>query len=248
MNEQKSCFVIAPIGEIDSNTRIRSDLILKFLICPVAEDCGYAAVRADHISKPGLISPQVIECIAEADLVIADLTEGNPNVFYELAIRHAIRRPAIQLIEVGERIPFDLSAARTIQVDHKDLGSVDRAKSELRKQILAVERDDENVDNPISISLDLKALRISRDPGKRSIAGIGEEVVRLGEEVRTLVHNFSILDRLKLTEKVLETLSKFNSGIGSQFHDADDVMSKLDDISSEIGELDSKLSNIESRD
>jgi len=50
-------------------------------------------IRADKISEPGIITTQIIGHIVDAELVIADLTDKNPNVFYELAIRHAIRNP-----------------------------------------------------------------------------------------------------------------------------------------------------------
>lgn len=119
--EEKNCFVIAPIGELDSDTRKRSDQILKHIIKPAVSSCGYKAIRADEIDKPGIITSQVIQRVVNDPLVIADLTERNPNVFYELAIRHAIRKPLVQLIQKGERIPFDVAGTRTIQVDHTDL-------------------------------------------------------------------------------------------------------------------------------
>ena len=87
--EKKTCFVISPIGEPESDTRKRADKILKYVIDPSVERRGYKAVRADHISEPGMITSQVIQHIVDDDLVIADLTDRNPNVFYELALRHA---------------------------------------------------------------------------------------------------------------------------------------------------------------
>ena len=59
------------------------------------------------------------------ELVIADLTEENPNVFYELALRHSIRRPLVQIIEKGDTIPFDLVNYRTVEVVDRDLKDVD---------------------------------------------------------------------------------------------------------------------------
>lgn len=88
----KTCFVIAPIGEPGSETRRRSDQILNHVIKPVAKQAGYAAVRADEEGEPGLITHQVIQHLLDDPLVIADLTGRNPNVFYELAIRHAINK------------------------------------------------------------------------------------------------------------------------------------------------------------
>src|SRR5262245_29205679 len=88
--ETKTCFVIAPIGEQDSVVRKRSDQIFKYLIGPAAQECGYTALRADQIAEPGIITTQVIQHIVDDPLVVADLTGRNPNVFYELAIRHAL--------------------------------------------------------------------------------------------------------------------------------------------------------------
>src|SRR5947209_17192970 len=112
----KKCFVIAPIGELGSPERKRSDVIYKYVISPAVESCEYKPLRADRIPDPGIITQQVIQHIVEADLVIADLTGRNPNVFYELAICHALRKPFIQLLQSGEILPFDVASTRTIFV------------------------------------------------------------------------------------------------------------------------------------
>ena len=52
--------------------------------------------------------------MADADLVVADLTDHNPNVFYELAIRHALQLPLVQLIDSAQDLPFDIKAMRTV--------------------------------------------------------------------------------------------------------------------------------------
>ena len=114
-DEEKLCFVISPIGEEGSPTRKRANQVLSHVIRPAAEHCGYRIERSDDISQPGIITKQIIEKLLKAPLVIADLTERNPNVFYEVAIRHVVRKPLVQLIEVSEQIPFDLSASRMIK-------------------------------------------------------------------------------------------------------------------------------------
>ena len=172
MADNKNCFVIAPIGESGSDTRKRSDQVLKHVIKPAVASCGYEAVRADEIDKPGMITSQVIQHIHTAPLVVADLTEYNPNVFYELAIRHALRKPFIHLIEEGERIPFDVANTRTIYVNHRDLDSVDSAKNGIINQIKALEKDASNIETPFSVSLDLQALRQSEKPEERSLADL----------------------------------------------------------------------------
>ncbi len=51
----KRCLFIAPIGKEGSDIRRRSDNVLKYIIRPVTDDCGYKAIRADEISDPGIV-------------------------------------------------------------------------------------------------------------------------------------------------------------------------------------------------
>lgn len=191
MSEEKICFVIAPIGESDSETRKRSDQVLKHIITPAVHDCGYNPIRADQISEPGIITSQVIQHIVEDPLVIADLTGRNPNVFYELAIRHALKKPLVQIIKKGEQIPFDVAGTRTIHVDHHDLDSVEETKKEIVKQIKAVEKDASDIDTPISVSLDLQILRQSENPEQRSLADLVSAISELRTGLLTIEKRLS---------------------------------------------------------
>ena len=75
------CVVISPIGDPDSETRKRSDKVLKHIISPSVETMGYEPIRADKISEPGIITTQIIQYIVESSLVIADLTSiQNQNI------------------------------------------------------------------------------------------------------------------------------------------------------------------------
>lgn len=172
MADEKNCFVISPIGDEGSDIRKRADQILKHIIAPAVEECGYTPQRADHIDKPGIITSQVIHRVVDDPLVIADLTGQNPNVFYELAIRHAIKKPLVQIIQKGEQIPFDVSATRTIFVDHTDLDSAEEAKKAIIEQIKSVEKDATDFDTPISLALDLQLFKQSENPEQRTLADI----------------------------------------------------------------------------
>ena len=114
---RKSLFIISPIGQPSSETEIYFDKVRRHIIDPVASDKNYHTIRADEISRPGRITSQIIEHLREDDLVIADLTKRNPNVFYELAVRHAVGKPVILLGEFGDDIPFDVAAQRVIFYD-----------------------------------------------------------------------------------------------------------------------------------
>lgn len=147
------CFYITPIGDEHSEERKHSDLFLESIITPALDKVGLKVVRADKISKPGTITKQIIENIFKAKLVIADLSFHNPNVFYELALRHAARLPTVQLIRKADKIPFDLSSYRTITIDTTDIYSLvpklDFYRMEVAVQVDEVLKDPDTTDNPV---------------------------------------------------------------------------------------------------
>lgn len=215
----KSCFFIAPIGEEGSEIRLRSDQILEHIIKPAGEECGYDTIRADKISEPGIITSQIIQRLIDDDLVIADLTDRNPNVFYELAVRHTVKKPVVQIIQSGELIPFDVVTTRTINVDHRDLDSVANCKTELIKQIRHVEKDPTKIDSPISIAIELESLRLSKNPLEKSTA----EIIKRLQEIRLMIANDDIrVRRLGLSPAFFDKLLRNISRIGQILALADD--------------------------
>ncbi|MGQ7261728.1 hypothetical protein [Vreelandella sp. V005] len=151
---ENTCFYITPIGEDGSEQRKHSDLFLGSIIEPALEQFQLKVVRADNIDKPGFITRQIIDYLLRSRLVIADLSFHNPNVFYELAIRHAARLPVVQIIRAAERIPFDLNQVRTIKIDTTDIYSlvprIATYQSEISNQVRRALEDPDSVDNPVS--------------------------------------------------------------------------------------------------
>lgn len=113
------CFVIGPIGKDGSVERNHSDLLLNLLVKHVLEtdEFGYHVKRADDDADPGMIADRMVTDIIRADLVVADLTDSNPNAFYELGIRHSTEKPTIHVAKAGTLLPFDNAAHRAIFVD-----------------------------------------------------------------------------------------------------------------------------------
>lgn len=154
MATKGECLVIAPIGDADSDTRIRTENIFKFIIQRAVGD-EYEAVLPHRLDRPGKITMQVIEKIVTVPLLIADLTDNNANVFYELSLRHALNLPAILLIEERQldTIPFDVQGLRTVPYDLTDPGKIEKSVQELAGQISAIERDPSHESNVISENL-----------------------------------------------------------------------------------------------
>jgi hypothetical protein len=151
---EQTCFYISPIGEEGSEHRIHADLFLGSLVEPALEGFNLKVVRADKIGKPGMITAQILEYILKSKLVIADLSFHNPNVFYELSLRHTCRLPTVQIIRKIDKIPFDLDQFRTIQVDTTSIftmvPNLQTYKAEITTQVRAALKDPDSVDNPVS--------------------------------------------------------------------------------------------------
>lgn len=150
----KTCFVISPIGSADSVERKHANLMLSALIEPALAELDLEVIRADGISKPGLITGQVIDHIAKSALVIADLSFANPNVYYELALRHAVRKPVVQIIRTGDKLPFDVGQYRTVEIDMTDIyvlvPQLDLHRQEITRQARAAMAEGGSTESPLS--------------------------------------------------------------------------------------------------
>lgn len=180
------CFIIAPIGDPGSPVRKRSDQVSRHIIAPAAKDNGYEPIRAHEIPQPGVITHQIIEQLLDAPMVVADLSGHNPNVLYELAIRHAIRKPLVQMIDHNEALPFDIAPLRTIKFDIQDPDSVEAARGEVARQIASAEKNPGDVDSPLSAAIDLQTLKASGKSTDRLHAEILEHFGQLHREIGRL--------------------------------------------------------------
>jgi hypothetical protein len=162
-SSSKRAFLVTPIGGADSSTRRAADGLIASVLEPLLEDLGYEVFVAHKISLTGSITKQVIEHLLEDDLVVANLSELNPNVMYELAVRHATGKPVVTIAEHGTRLPFDIADERTVFYTN-DMRGVVELKPALQSVIEAtVSRDDQ--DNPITRVRQNRVLIDSLDQG-----------------------------------------------------------------------------------
>lgn len=159
------CFVISPIGETGSKIRKHMDMVFNSIIIPAFEDLDFKKpYRSDHDDDPGLITDKMIESITTDKLVIAVLTDLNPNVFYELGIRHSMQRPTIHLCANGTRLPFDNNDQRTIFYDIEDFYNHKEVSKKINSYVKNILKDDFVVSNPVTRYKDNLKLRESVDP------------------------------------------------------------------------------------
>lgn len=155
----KKCFVVSPIGDEGSAIRINADKLYKYVIKPVCGMCGFEAIRVDQLNDANSITQTIIEFLEDAELVIADITEHNPNVFYEIGYRTRTKKPIIHLKAKSERLPFDINTIRTFEYDLTDLDSVEEIKDRLAQTIksfdfssyeeVSGDEENENISSPI---------------------------------------------------------------------------------------------------
>lgn len=135
---EKICFIVTAIGESGTPTRERADNVYRYLIAPVCEDLGYRPVRVDHVNAVDNINTTIINYLKTAPMVIADMTDHNPNAFYELGFRQALELPLVPIIKVGGDLPFDVMTTRTVFYD-TDVAKIEDSKENLKSKILSFE-------------------------------------------------------------------------------------------------------------
>jgi hypothetical protein len=149
----KVCFVISTIKEDGSEQRKHADMIFSQYVDRALAGSNLKAVRADKIGDPGMISKQIIEYILKAKLVVADLSFHNPNVFYELALRHVTGKPTVHLTRTQDKPPFDVGNFRAITIDTTSVETavmqLDTLRAEISTAITKTLANGESRDNPI---------------------------------------------------------------------------------------------------
>jgi hypothetical protein len=182
---KRRCFVVSAFGANPEEQK-RHKQVLRHLVRKVLGR-RFQVVRADEIDDEGLITNQIIEHLIDDDLVIADLTGLNPNVFYEVAVRHAARKPIIHLITQGQEIPFDVANMRAVQYALDDPDLLEAAQEELARKVRAIEENDwKAAPNPVSVARDVWLLQESEQPEIREAGDILAAVGELRDELRLL--------------------------------------------------------------
>jgi hypothetical protein len=128
--DPKLCFVLMPF-------KPEFDRIYKDVLQPAIKDTGLKPLRADDIFSPTPIVEEVWSHIAKSKLIIADVTDKNPNVFYELGLAHTIGIPVIIITQNKEDVPFDIAYIRYLTYKDNESGW-SNLRQDLMKTISAI--------------------------------------------------------------------------------------------------------------
>ncbi|HHT7172099.1 TPA: hypothetical protein ACTZ3H_002791 [Bacillus cereus] len=194
-NKDKTCFIITPIGDDQSDIRRAADGVIDAVIVPALCEMGFDEENikvAHRMPSPGSINKQVITSVLECDIAIANLTNLNPNVMYELAIRHAARKPVIQICQKGTRLPFDITEERTIFFTN-DMAGVIELRNNF-KDMIEEAIGDEEPDNPIYRVIEGNSIMKNvdaTDPSRYMLSRIDSLEKNLSDLIGTLSINKS---------------------------------------------------------
>ena len=145
MSEEKRAFIITPIGEPNSVINQAATGLIDTIIEPVLKKLGFEIDNPMDDNSSGSITKQIIKNIVNDDLVVVNLTGINPNVMYELSLRHATNKPVVVLIRKDQisSIPFDIKDERVIPFADVLYG-VDSLKKVLTDHVNSAMKNREN--------------------------------------------------------------------------------------------------------
>lgn len=230
-DQPQRCFVVGPIG--DSHAAHGSPEreafehhlgIFEQVIAPACEKYGIRAVRADSIAHAGDINEQICRHVVESDLVVADVSGGNPNVMYELGLRHITGKPTIHIGETGQ-LPFDIASIRTIRYQ-RSRSHLAGARKEIESALEAGLRDGFELLTPARV---LRGLQSGDGSGSVAGAGAGDEESESDEDSSGLLDDFAVIEDglgdmsadLEAFTKSIETIAALTEQSGTEMLDLD---------------------------
>jgi hypothetical protein len=113
------------------------ETLYREVIQKQAEEAGFQANKIDEKPGPGVIFQDMQQAIERADVVIAEVSPSNPNVFYEIGYAHALNKPTILLARRGSELPFDIRSYRVVFYDDT-IGGKPEVERSLRRHLNAI--------------------------------------------------------------------------------------------------------------
>ncbi|KPA16123.1 hypothetical protein MHK_003671 [Candidatus Magnetomorum sp. HK-1] len=233
----KECFVIMPIGSGDAYETYHNRY--KHIIEPAVQDLKidgeqvFRSVRADFVSKSGSITRDLLTRLYRSAAVIADLTDLNPNVFYELGVRHALRSGTILIALKGTKPPFDVGDLRVIPYEDR-VGAEKEAIPQIQEILKSLLESELPIDSPVlhaipqlselgevkeyearltSIERDREVLRAQLDISERANLANQGTLEALRKAIENLIRQLSEPERRKAAESFESMVQKRKENI-----------------------------------
>ncbi len=137
----KLCFVIMPFSKERKE-------VYKFGIAPACQQAGYETKRVDELVGQFNISRKIIEYIFRSDAIVAEITDKNANVFYEMGVAHAIGNKTIMIAQDADKLPFDIRNYRCI-IYEQSVEGLQRLQGEIVRSLQEIGDWSRHPSNPV---------------------------------------------------------------------------------------------------
>lgn len=144
--EALQCFIIMPFSESQSHSEQYWTENFESFLKPLITECGDIKVSRSHPLRGNLVK-DIITNLVNADMVVANLTDHNPNVLWELGIRHSYNNGTIIIAEDGTKIPFNISTRSTLFYYPTDIHKNEKFRGIFKKAIKDCIRNPDKIDS-----------------------------------------------------------------------------------------------------
>lgn len=209
--EPGSVFVLMPFGT-------KFDDIYVRLVKNVLEDMGFLVERADDVQSANNIVHTIVRKIDSSQLIVADLTDSNPNVYWELGIAHRSFKPVILLAQNLDTLPFDLRNDRVI-VYTRDFTDMESAQEHLQATARSFLSGSEAFGHSVATALGQDIERVTQDNRESSDAlediepGYLDLLVDFSDGIDTLTTSMEMFG--PRTSEVSQVMININSDLAT---------------------------------
>jgi hypothetical protein len=204
--ESKKAFILMPFTESLND-------VYDFLIKGALVEAGYQVKRADDIKSQSNILEDIIKGILESDLIVADLTDSNANVYYELGIAHALQKKVVLITQEIDELPFDLKSYRVIGYS-THFSRMSEAKTELHQLAQEASNGTLPFGNPVkdygktqSVRKSIFPIVVNDSNDEESDLGFLDHIVQVEENFEDLTEIVNVVGS-KLVDELTPEINK----------------------------------------
>jgi len=162
------CFVIMPISDAPGYESGHFSRVYEYLLKPSIEAAGFEAVRADDEAKTDYIVTGIIKRIVESDMLLCDISTKNPNVLYELGIRHAFGKPVAIIKDKDTGKIFDIQGLR--YYEYNESLRIDTVENDIVKIAETIQKTHASKDDGFNSAVSLAMMQSADVPQKKEIS------------------------------------------------------------------------------
>lgn len=214
MNNKKKCFVIMPFSETDSTAEKKWTEIFEHTIKLAVEECGLGYECKRYGLGRANIIKDILEDLNRAQVVIADLTDSNSNVLWELGVRHTLSRRTILIAQDKKFLLSDLKDYPLITYKYKQTpAEVSKFKREIKGKLEDIEANPEKPDSPVADFLENKNIHLLYFQKSENYKRLTALVSQLSYNLKTID---SIVKKARQNKKAREKDEEYLSGLDVQ--------------------------------